>query len=179
MSRIPGGSGVVRALRGVKKELKGALRQTHLLAAKMLSKGNYAGAQALVNVAQAMRNYAEEVESFSAKWKSLAGSAGGRATSEETTPLWSYYEMILQALSAENGRASSSNLFLRLEPIVGKALKPNDLEPMSTGRPRWQAMVKRARRHMVKEGFIEKGGGTDWRITAAGKRAAVGQGAAT
>lgn len=175
MSKIPGGSGVVRALRGVKKELKGALRQTHLHAAKMLAKGNYEGAQSLVKVAQSMRGFAEEIETLSAKWRNLGPNSEGRPAGEERTPLWSYYELILQALSAENGRASTPALFSHLEQGVGKVLKASDFEPMSNGRPRWQAMVKRARRHMVKEGFIEKGGGTEWRITAAGRRAAVGQ----
>jgi hypothetical protein len=178
MRKVPSAAGVARALRGVKKELKACLRQIHQQAAKMISKGNYAGSQTLVNAAQAVRGFTVEVEGFSVKWRSLGGSVAGPSASGERTPLWGYYEVILQALSSANGRVSTADLISRLEPIIGKTLKSSDLEPMSDGLPRWQRMVKRARKHMLKEGFIEAGRGADWRITATGRRAALGQPAA-
>lgn len=175
MTKVPGAGGVERAIRNVKREIKGSLKQIHLHASKLLSRGNYTGAQALVDIARLVDAFELEVETLRGKWRSLGGGGTGSAAKAETTPLWEYYRPILQALSSADGQASTPDLLRRLEPVLVKALKPQDLEAMSNGRPRWQVMVRRARRPMRKEGFIEPGGGKEWRITIAGRKAAAGQ----
>ena len=40
------------------------------------------------------------------------------------------------------------------------------------GTPRWKRMVSLARKHLIKEGFIEDDKGWDWRITRKGRQAA-------
>lgn len=175
MTKVPGAGGVERALRNVKREIKGSLKQIHDLASKLLSRGNYVGAQALVDVARLVNSFDLEVETFREKWRSLRGGGTSTGAQAEKTPLWEYYRPILQALVSGDGRASTSELLSRLEPLLAKALKPEDFEAMSNGRPRWQVMVRRARRPMRKEGFIERDGGKEWRITSAGRKAAAGQ----
>lgn len=178
MTKVPGAGSVERALRGVKREIKSSLKHIHQHAAKLLSKGNYAGAQVLVDVARAVNGFEAEVETLFDKWRSVRGNAGGAGGSREKTPLWGYYKLILQALMSADGPATTGELVAKLEPIVGKTLRPSDFETLSDGRPRWQVMVKRARRHMVKEGFVEADSGGEWRITSAGRRAASGRGPA-
>lgn len=53
----------------------------------------------------------------------------------------------------------------------GVFLLPGDREPRGRGTERWQVMIRRARRHLVAEGWIESGSGEAWRITEAGRRA--------
>lgn len=173
MTKVPGAGGVERAIRNVKREIKSSLRQIHHNASKLLSRGNYAGAQALVDVARIVGSFEGEVETLREKWRSLRGSSSTGGAKGEKTPLWEYYRPILQVLASGDGRASTSELLGRLEPLVTKALKPEDFETMSNGQPRWQIMVRRARRPMRKEGFIEADGGNEWRITSAGRKAAV------
>jgi len=115
-----------------------------------------------------------EVETLREKWRSLRGGGKGGGANAEKTPLWEYYRHILQTLASVDGRVSTSELLSRLEPLLAKALKPEDFETMSNGRPRWQVMVRRARSPMRKEGFIEADGSKEWRITIAGRKAAVG-----
>ncbi len=175
MTKVPGAGSVERALRNVRRELKGSLKQIHQLASKLLSRGNYVGAQTLVDVARLVNSFDVEVETLQERWRSLRGGRTSGGAKGDKTPLWEYYRPILQALVSSNGRASTAELLTHLEPLVAKALKPEDLETMSNGRPRWQVMVRRARRPMKKEGFIEADGGKEWRITSTGRKAADGQ----
>ncbi|MEP6494795.1 MAG: hypothetical protein ABJF01_19065 [bacterium] len=169
MTRVPSAARVSRALRGVRKELRGSLKQVHQQAAKLLAKGDYAGAQTLVDAARSVKAFDAEVESLAKKWVGVRGGPT-KSLAGDSTPLWAYYRIILQALSASDGRLPTSELIKHMEPIAKTTLKPTDFEPTSAGRPRWQAMVRKARRHMVKEGFIEGATGSEWRITTAGRR---------
>ena len=176
MTKVPGAGNVERALRGVRRELKSSLRQINQQAAKLLSKGNYSGSQMLVDVARMVNGFEAEVEGLRGKWRTLRGSSGGSGHAAEQTPLWGYYKVILQTLMAAEGRATTTELITRLDPIVAKVFKAGDLETMSNGRTRWQVMIRRARRPMIKEGFIEADKGKEWHITSAGRKAAVGGG---
>lgn len=175
MTKVPGAGGVDRALRNVKREIKSSLKQIHHHASKLLTRGNYVAAQALVDVARLVNTFDAEVETLRGKWSGLRGRGTASGATAEKTPLWEYYRPILQVLASGDGGASTSELLGRLEPSLTKALKPEDFEIMSNGRPRWQVMVRRARRPMRKEGFIERDGGKEWRITSAGRKAAAGQ----
>jgi hypothetical protein len=47
---------------------------------------------------------------------------------------------------------------------------------MADGRERWQVMIRRAHKHMVKEGWLSSGSSKLWEITAAGRQVAEKQG---
>lgn len=176
MTKVPGSGNVERALRGVRRELKSSLRQINQQAARLLTKGNYSGSQMLVDVARMVNGFEAEVEGLRGKWRSLRGSSGGSDHAAEQTPLWGYYKAILQTLISAEGRSTTTELITGLEPSVAKIFKPGDFETMSNGRPRWQVMIRRARRPMIKEGFIEADRGKEWHITSAGRKAAAAQG---
>jgi hypothetical protein len=94
---------------------------------------------------------------------------------DETTPLWEYYRLILQALEALNGQATRQQIEEYLEPRVAAALKPGDLKASGRRRlARWRVMVRRARKEMVKQKYLEDRTGTAWRITALGRDVARG-----
>jgi len=41
---------------------------------------------------------------------------------------------------------------------------------MASGRERWQVMIRRARKHMIKEGWLSAKSSKLWEITAAGRQ---------
>jgi hypothetical protein len=87
MTKVPGAGGVERAIRNVKREIKGSLKQIHYHASRLLSRGNYAGAQALVEVARVVGSFEGEVEALREKWRSLRGGSGTGGTKGEMTLL--------------------------------------------------------------------------------------------
>jgi hypothetical protein len=50
---------------------------------------------------------------------------------------------------------------------------------MAGGRERWQVMIRRARKHMFKEGWLSSRSNKVWEITAAGRQVAEKQGELT
>ena len=59
----------------------------------------------------------------------------------------------------------------QLESTIPSVVKSSDLELNARGKARWKLMVRRARKPMIKEKFIEDGGGKNWIMTDAGRRA--------
>ena len=55
---------------------------------------------------------------------------------------------------------------------MSSSLQPGDRTGTGRGRERWQVMVRRARKPLITEGWIEAGTGKLWKITEAGRRAA-------
>lgn len=173
MSKIPGSGQVDRALKTVKREVKNSLKQINQSAAKLLSRGDYSGAESLVEVARTVDGFQAEIESLRAKWKEVTGSfKNGSKGDVKKTPLWEYYKPILKALDSLGGRALTPNLISSVEPIIEAYLKPGDMEILSNGRPRWQVMLRKTRKHMVKEGYLEPTTGQEWRITTVGRKTA-------
>ena len=95
--------------------------------------------------------------------------------SSESTALWEYYEPVLRALESLGGEATRREIEQRVEPELTSLLKPGDRRTMARGNPRWKVMVSRARKHLVREGFLEEATGVKWRITPAGRRVARGE----
>jgi hypothetical protein len=48
-----------------------------------------------------------------------------------------------------------------------------DLMTMARGRTKWQNSIRKARKYMANEKFLEKATGLQWRITPLGRKAAV------
>jgi hypothetical protein len=175
MSKFPGSREVDRALKNVAREVKSALKGLNQQAAKLLSRGDYTGAEALVQMGRSINEFQVEVEALAGKWDQLqGGGAEAESRSSEKTALWEYYQPILQALVVLGGEATSPQLEEKVGPLLEGRLKQGDRATMSDGRPRWKVLVKRARRHMVREGFIENTAGPRWRISASGRKAAEG-----
>ena len=170
--KIPGKANVNKSLVDLRKSLKECLAQVNQEAGILLSKGSYARAESLVKVAKSVDTFRVDVESLHTRWKEIKGGPQGTAKTPQT-PLWEYYQPILQALIDLDGAAKSAEI----EPAVGLLLKgrlvEGDLSIMANGSARWQAMIRRARKHMVKEGLLDSDTGMDWKITQQGRKAAA------
>jgi nucleotide-binding universal stress UspA family protein len=159
--------------------LKAALKKTNQHAGSLLARGHYGAAEGLVAAARLARAFKEELEILRRKWRdvSAVGSGGSQAPKSEQTPLWGYYRPILEALAVLDGQATLPDLERQLESSSPGIWKPGDLVVANHGRPRWKIMVKRARRAMVKEGWLELKPLKRWRLTDAGRKAAQSQSA--
>lgn len=173
MNRIPGSREVDRALKQAVREVKSALKEINQEAGKLVARGDYGGAEALVQVGRTVTTFTSELEALHLTWRELQDNTTGEELTEKT-PLWEYYRPILQALVELGGESTLAQLEDRVEPSLAGLLKNGDLVLMSRGKPRWKVMVRRARRHMVKEGLLEDRSGLRWRISSQGRRIAEG-----
>ncbi len=171
MSKLPGGVQVDRALKNVSREVRSSLNRINSNAGKLLEKGDYTGAEGMVEKAKVVGEFQDTIENLRAQWKEMRGSVRSPAP-KERTPLWEYYRPILQALIANGGNANATDIEPVVEQAMGEKLKPGDRDALGDGKPRWKVMIKRARRHMAKEGWIEANAGPEWRITKEGQIAA-------
>jgi hypothetical protein len=173
MSQVPEGKGVRQALRSATTAVKNSLAALNQRAADVMAKGDYARAEALANKGREIQAFQAELAVLAARWKSI--SSGGTAEEGEksaSSPLWSYYQPILKALVELGGEATRSEIEARVERELNDRLAAGDRQSMARGRERWQVMVRRARRHLITEGWLEPNTGKQWKITAAGRRAA-------
>ena len=102
-----------------------------------------------------------EILRIEQRWKQVCGSSKAQNESSQDAPLpaWQYYSPIARSLVALGGKASLGDLeaeFLRqMEPHF----HVSDRSQMANGRERWQVMIRRARKHMFREGWLSSGSG--------------------
>ena len=170
--KVPEARKVTKALSQADKSIKTCLRALNQNAAKQMARGNYAGAQGLASVGTEIQSFRAEVESLRKKWSQIGGNRKDNGGKNSATPLWAYYQPILQALVNLGGEARRLDIEPHVEQLMKQKFQPGDHDPMSHGRSRWQVMIRRAHRHMVKEGWLENRVGKTWKITGAGRQAA-------
>ena len=171
MKKVPQAGAVARELRSVCAAIQKSLKGLNQAAGQRMAKGDYAAAEALAAKGREIRQFQGEVEALRTRWRGLSGT-GQRAAKKSVTPLWSYYQPILKALAEAGGAASRSDLEPAVERLMSATFLPGDREPLGRGSERWQVLIRRARKHLIDEGWIESGSGKAWRITEAGRRAA-------
>lgn len=170
MKRLPGSREVDRAFAAVLKELKAALRGLNQQTTKTLERGDYSSAEEAVGLGRSVSEFSGRVDALRAEWRTLQRSTRKNDLKEEHTPLWRYYQPILETLIELDGEATREELEKAVEPRVRSILKPGDEAKNSRGLSRWRVMVRRAKRPMAHEGFIEDSRGR-WRVTAKGRKA--------
>lgn len=164
------------------KRLSGSVKRINEHAASRMRRGDYAGAEAWAQVGTALHEFRERALGLRAEWQALCRDAGGKGRKPSRkkrgpiTPLWEYYQPILRAIVQAGGEARRSEI----EPVVFKVmearLQPGDVEISGGRRPRWQNSIRRARRQLIKEGWISVGGSKGvWRVTEKGRVAATRQ----
>jgi hypothetical protein len=143
------------------------------LAAKRLARGDYTGAQSLIETAQAISAFGSEASGLLARWRDVRSAGkGAKKGKDSQTPLWEFYRPILQALMSLGGEATRKEIEAKLEETLAGSLKEGDWEKNARGIPRWKVMVGRARKHMIAEGFITGENLLRWNITSKGEQAA-------
>jgi Mrr N-terminal domain len=166
---------VTRALGGTDKVIKDCLRAVNQSAAKLMSRGDYSAAQGLASVGMEIQGFRRELKALRQKWNGIGGAREQKGGKNSATPLWGYYQPILRALITLGGEARRQDIEPEVEKVMKDKFQPGDTNGVSRGRLRWQVMIRRAHRHMVKEGWLEKHAGKVWKITAAGRQAAKGE----
>lgn len=174
MKQLPNASGVQRQIRSVTKAVNKALKGVNRLAARSMARGDYDGAERHAGRGRELQSFLLRIDALSLAWKEL--QRGGQPEGKQpVTPDWQYYQPILKALESVGGASTRSALEPVIEKIMSAQLLPGDRVKMAGGRERWRVMIRRARKHLVSHGWIEKTSGITWTITEAGRKAAEKQ----
>lgn len=172
MKAIPGRAQVDRALKGASREVKNATKRVNQEAGKSMARGDYDGAQAYLELGKTVRDFQAQVDELRARWNALRTTTpAGAPEGAEATPVWKLYAPILRILISNGGTTSWKAITDGLRSGAEFEPLPGDLQPQR-GKPKWVHSAYRARGGLVKEGFIEKRGSLEWRITPAGRKAA-------
>lgn len=171
MKPIPHAREVDKALRAVKSTVRVSLKQLNGYAGQLMAKGDYESAMALASRGQDIQAFQSEVEALRGKWAEIrsSGKAGPR---RKKTPLWMYFQPILKALVQLGGQARRPEIEPVVEGLMKNSFEPADLEPMARGKLRWQVMIQRAHKDLVREGWLDKHTKGGWKITPSGRQAA-------
>jgi Mrr N-terminal domain len=171
VKRVPNSQGVIKALRVARVASQKSLKGLNRVASQKMVKGDYAAAEVLAGKGKEIRQFQLEIEALRKRWRELCG-AGDRAGKHPDSPLWLYFQPILQALVQAGGECRRVGLEGRVGSLMSSSLQQGDRETLAHGRDRWRVMIQRARKHLVAEGWIEDCPGPVWRITDAGRKAA-------
>jgi hypothetical protein len=166
--KVPKRGHVESAIRGVKRRLRTTLKAVNQQAGKLLQRGRYSEAEELVRVGRAIDDFQAKVDGLLSEWRAATARPKGEVRKEKT-PLWRLYHPILRALLSLGGAAETSQLERALPNFLDAEAASN---PGSQGGPPWKTLVRRARRPMIKEGFLESVRGKRWQVSPSGRRAA-------
>jgi hypothetical protein len=172
--KVPKRAQVDRAIRGVKLQARSTLRAVNLHAGKLLSRGRYAEAEELMRIGRSIDSFQVRIDDLRTAWREVSASSKSKRAAEERTPLWRFYHPIAKALLNIGGTGTRADLEKALPPFLQGLTTPADMTVGAKGMARWKVMLKRARRPMVKERFLEPVGGAKWVLSADGKRMAQG-----
>ncbi len=171
MKRLPRSGEVDQAIRGVVREVKLALKELNHEAATLLARGDYEGAKAMMQTGELLNEFQNRVSALQGEWRALRGAVKPeRPPKEEITPLWKYYQPISKALVEAGGKAKRRDLEQAVESLLQSEFAPGDLVLNTRGEPRWKVMLRRARRPMTKEGFLEDTKGSWWCLSSGKSR---------
>lgn len=172
MKKIPYSQGINQAFRGMQKAVKKSLKGLNAAAGQRMARGDYEGANELAGMGRDLVAFRSEVEALRKRWLTL-NSTRKEVENRERTPLWEFYQPILKALEQVGGEGRVPDIVPLVERFMGPKFKPRDRYKLARGKERWEVMIKRARKHLTSEGWIEKRYGPVWKITEAGKKAAA------
>jgi len=173
---MPGADHVDQALKSVERRVANALKRINRLAGKLLAHGDYTGSESLVQIARAVQEFQSEIVALQNKWKSLTQIPKSKKEEKnDITPLWEYYRPILTILEELGGDASRYEIEDAFEKGNLAFIKDGDRAIMKSGLPRWKIMIHRARKPMIKEGFLDANAKGRWRITSLGRQTVKGK----
>jgi hypothetical protein len=162
---------VGRQIAQIRRELKTAVKEVNGQAARKLAQGNYDASQEMVALAKAVQQFAVETKEFNERWSAISKQQKLKPKAE-TTPVWEYYRVVARAISNLGGESGFEEIVDWIKKNAVDELKPGDVLMGRKGLPIWQSAVSKARRPMIKEGFLEKIAGK-WKLTKSGKNLAA------
>lgn len=173
MKRIVGARDVDAALKSTMSTVKSCLNGVHQKAAHAMGKGKYEVAEQFIVRGKEIQVFQLELGVLRNKWRALKSGNSAIGKKSEVTPLWQYYQPILKALVELGGKGTREDISPHVEKLMRPNFLPRDTDKMSGGRQRWSIMIRRARKHLTTEGWLEVGGGKNWSITPEGRKAAA------
>jgi hypothetical protein len=177
MAAVPNKRAVSQALKSTRRALKQTIKEINQLAADLAKKGAYGRAEATMTKGRELMHFREEIAGVEQKWKQVCGSgkAQTEGSGEVSLAAWQYYAPIVRSLVELGGKASLTDLEAEFLRQMESHLRVGDRSHMAGGRERWQMMIRRARKHMFKEGWLSNKSNKIWEITAAGRQVAEKQ----
>ena len=172
MTRIPLVKGVTKAMRQVRDAAQRSLNALNRAASQRMAKGDYATAESLAAKGKEVKSFFAEIDSLRQRWNEISGTKRQDKKGGEPTPLWMYYQPILQAVIQNDGECRRTDVESSDGRLMRDVLNAKDNEELFQGKERWRFSVRRARKHLVQEGWLEDTRGKMWVITEAGRRAA-------
>lgn len=171
MTRVPHAQGVNQAIRSVRAAAEKSLKALNQAASQRMAKGDYAKVEEFSGRGRAIREFQQEIDALRKRWREVCGGATVKSAGP-ATPLWKFFQPILQALVNLGGKERRQAIEAEVERLMGPTLLAADRLTMPGGHTRWQGMIRRARKSLVAEHWIQAGVGPYWQITDAGRRAA-------
>lgn len=174
MPSLPSRRKTDRALYDALRAAKATVKEANRDAGRLVTKGNYQAAEALVNLAKAATAFQSEISALRHRWREIGhGQSEVKKSKSMRTPLWEFYKPILATLQSLDGSATRLEIEKHIETTNPSFLKAGDLQLNTQGKARWTVMVRRARKPMMQEKFIEPGNSKKWVITGTGRKALV------
>jgi hypothetical protein len=156
----------------LRKATQTSLKELNKVAGQKMAKGEYDTAQQLAAWGTQIREFQGQVDGLSTRWQEVS-NAKGRDAQQPTTALWKYYVPILQSLVKLGGQARRTEIEAEVDNMAGSIFQAGDRAGAARGRQRWRIMVRKARKSLASEGWIEGGVSPTWKITEAGRKAAA------
>ena len=172
MTKIPHARTVSKALAAVRVAVKRAQKGLNELAGQRMAKRGLRECGGTRRQSKRDSRFQSELEMLFQKWRELSAANQKTEEKQPITPLWQYFQPILRILVQLGGQARRPDLEAHMQSLMAAAFLPGDTVTLAHGRERWRIMVRRARKHLVAEGWIESHHGPVWKITEAGRNAA-------
>jgi hypothetical protein len=158
---------VGRQIAQLRRDLKTAVKEVNAEAARKVARGNYGASQDMMELAKAVQQFTTDAKEFNTRWTAISRRRTGRSQIE-ITPVWEYYRLVARAIASAGGESRFEEIIDWIGRNATSDLKPGDMLDGPKGGPVWQRAVSKAKRPMIKEGFLEPGAGK-WKLTKSGR----------
>jgi hypothetical protein len=118
-------------------------------------------------MAKAVQQFTIEAKEFNERWNAISKQQTKKSHAE-ITPVWEYYRLVARAITGLGGENRFEEIVDWISKNALSDLKPGDVLDGPKGQPVWQRAVSKAKRPMIKEGFLEAGAGK-WKLTKSGR----------
>jgi hypothetical protein len=170
--KLPGKDKVSRAIKSADRAVATAIKLINRHAANAMGKGKYEEAMEVARHGQAAQAFRVELGELARRWKELGGGSNQAGNARRAVPRWEFYRPALRALLDLGGSGRREDIEPKVEELMRERMGEAELADDAHGNPKWKSVLRRARRDLAKEGWIEPGAGKLWKLTAAGQRAA-------
>jgi hypothetical protein len=159
---------IEKSIKSLRQQVKLAVDDLNQQAAKLVAKGAYEASQRLIESARQMIGFAQQVDTLATAWQTCRGTEEAAAQADRT-PLWEYYRLIAKSLIELGGEAPAREVIAKVESLGSGQFRSGDLALTPNGKSVWERAVRRARKPMIDEGFMEAVEGGRWRLTKLGR----------